>query len=70
MRFWGLCKRNLKETYRDPMALGFLLGFPLLFMLLFGAIFSGANSELILLSPKVSVSRYPGVGKAKKPISL
>ncbi len=41
MRFWELCKRNLKETYRDPLALAFLLGFPLVFMLLFGAIFSG-----------------------------
>ena len=41
MRFWEFCRRNLKETYRDPLALGFLLGFPLLFMLLFGAIFSG-----------------------------
>jgi len=41
MRFWELGKRNLKETYRDPLALAFLLGFPLVFMLLFGAIFSG-----------------------------
>jgi ABC-2 type transport system permease protein len=41
MRFLELASRNLKETYRDPLALGFLLGFPLVFMLLFGAIFSG-----------------------------
>jgi len=41
MRAWEFCRRNLKETYRDPLALGFLLAFPLLFMLLFGAIFSG-----------------------------
>ncbi|MBA7562387.1 hypothetical protein ES708_04039 [subsurface metagenome] len=41
MKFWELAKRNLKETYRDPLALGFLLAFPLLFMVLFGAIFSG-----------------------------
>ncbi len=41
MKFLELAKRNLKETYRDPLALGFLLGFPLLFMLLFGAIFGG-----------------------------
>jgi ABC-2 type transport system permease protein len=41
MRFLGLASRNLKETYRDLLALGFLLGFPLFFMLLFGAIFSG-----------------------------
>ena len=43
MRVWELCKRNLKETYRDPLGMGFLLGFPLVFMLLFGAIFSGDN---------------------------
>ncbi len=41
MRFWELCLRNLKETYRDPLGLGFLLGFPLLFMLLFGLAFGG-----------------------------
>jgi len=40
MRILELAGRNLKETYRDPLALGFLLGFPLVFMLLFGAIFS------------------------------
>ncbi len=40
MRFRGLANRNLKETYRDPLAMGFLLGMPLVFMLLFGAIFS------------------------------
>jgi len=41
MRFLELANRNLKETYRDPLALGFLLAFPLLFMLVFGAIVSG-----------------------------
>jgi len=41
MRLLALASRSLKETYRDPLALGFLLGFPLVFMLLFGAIFSG-----------------------------
>jgi ABC-2 type transport system permease protein len=45
MRVWELCKRNLRETYRDPLALGFLLGFPLVFMLLFGAIFGGDTTE-------------------------
>jgi ABC-2 type transport system permease protein len=44
MRLLALASRNLKETYRDPMALGFLLGFPLVFMLLFGAIFSGEET--------------------------
>jgi ABC-2 type transport system permease protein len=43
MRILALASRALKETYRDPLALGFLLGFPLVFMLLFGAIFSGDN---------------------------
>jgi len=41
MRILELAGRNLKETYRDPLALGFLLGFPLLFMVLFGAMFGG-----------------------------
>ncbi len=45
MRVWELCKRNLKETYRDPLGMGFLLGFPLVFMLLFGAIFSGDTAS-------------------------
>lgn len=45
MRFWELCLRNLKETYRDPLALGFLLGFPLFFMLLFGAMFTGDSAS-------------------------
>jgi ABC-2 type transport system permease protein len=43
MRILELAGRNLKETYRDPLALGFLLGFPLVFMLLFGAMFGGDN---------------------------
>ena len=41
MRFLELTKRNLKETYRDPLSLGFLLAFPLIFMLLMGVAFSG-----------------------------
>lgn len=44
MRLLALASRNLKETYRDPMALGFLLGFPLVFMMLFGAIFTGEET--------------------------
>ena len=39
MRFWQLFIRSLKETYRDPLALCFLLAFPLIFMLVFGAAF-------------------------------
>ena len=45
MRFWELFRRNLKENYRDPLALGFLLGFPLLFMLLFGLAFGGDDTS-------------------------
>ena len=45
MRFLEFGKRNLKETYRDPMSLGFLLGFPLVFMLLFGLAFGGDIPE-------------------------
>jgi len=44
LRFLSLAIRNAKETYRDPLALGFLIAFPLLFMLLFGAAIGG-NSD-------------------------
>ncbi len=44
MRILELAARNLRETYRDPLALAFLLGFPLVFMLLFGAMFTGDNT--------------------------
>jgi ABC-2 type transport system permease protein len=44
VRLLALASRSLKETYRDPLALGFLLGFPLVFMLLFGSIFSGEET--------------------------
>jgi ABC-2 type transport system permease protein len=42
MRFWRLGLRSIKETYRDPLALAFLLAFPFVFMLLFGVAF-GSN---------------------------
>ncbi len=44
MRFLELANRNLKETYRDPLALGFLLLFPLLFMLLMGVVVGGETT--------------------------
>jgi ABC-2 type transport system permease protein len=44
MKFRLLFLRNLKETYRDPLALGFLLAFPLLFMLVFGAALGGGGT--------------------------
>jgi len=44
MRFFELFKRNLKETYRDILALSFLLAFPLMFMVLFGAAFGGEST--------------------------
>jgi len=43
MRFWQLFVRSLKETYRDVLALGFILAFPLLFMLVFGAAFGDSS---------------------------
>jgi ABC-2 type transport system permease protein len=46
MRFWELFIRNLKETYRDLLALGFLLAFPLLFMVIFGAALGGGNTPV------------------------
>jgi len=45
MRFLEFGKRNLKETWRDPASLAFLLGFPLIFMLLFGLAFGGNIPE-------------------------
>ena len=44
MKFWQLFIRDLKETYRDALALGFLLAFPLLFMVVFGAALSGNST--------------------------
>ncbi|MBN1369016.1 MAG: ABC transporter permease [Dehalococcoidaceae bacterium] len=44
MKFLNLTLRNFKETYRDPLALGFLIAFPLLFMLLFGAALGGNSN--------------------------
>jgi len=44
MRFLDLANRNLKETYRDPLALGFLLAFPLLFMLIMGVVVGGETT--------------------------
>jgi ABC-2 type transport system permease protein len=46
MRFWQLFIRSLKETYRDPLALGFLLAFPLIFMLVFGAAFGSDTTPV------------------------
>ncbi len=44
MRFLALFTRNFKETYRDLLALVFLLGFPLIFMLLMGLAFGGETT--------------------------
>jgi len=41
MRIITLAVRALKENYRDPLALGFLLGFPAVFMIIFVLIFGG-----------------------------
>ncbi len=45
MKFWEIGKRNLKELYRDPIALGFLLGMPIAFILIFGLAASGRSAE-------------------------
>lgn len=47
MRLWGISKRNLKELYRDPIALGFLLGMPIAFILIFSFAFGGQESRAI-----------------------
>jgi len=49
LRFWGIGKRNLKELYRDPVALGFLLGMPLAFILIFSFAFEGQATRPISL---------------------
>ncbi len=43
MRIWGISKRNLKEIYRDPVLVAFLLGMPIAFMLVFCAAFGGQH---------------------------
>jgi ABC-2 type transport system permease protein len=45
MRFWQLFIRSLKETYRDVLALSFVLAFPLLFMLVLGAAFGDTSTS-------------------------
>jgi len=50
MRFWQIGKRNLKEIYRNPVLLGFLLGMPLAFMLVFCSAFAGEQASPIALS--------------------
>jgi ABC-2 type transport system permease protein len=50
MKFWEIGKRNLKEIYRNPVLLGFLLGMPLAFMLVFVAATGGGQASPITLS--------------------
>jgi ABC-2 type transport system permease protein len=49
LKFWAIGKRNLKELYRDPIALGFLLGMPIAFILIFGIAARGQTVEPITL---------------------
>jgi len=49
LRFWEIGKRNLKELYRDPIALGFLLGMPVAFILIFGLAAGGLTAESVTL---------------------
>jgi ABC-2 type transport system permease protein len=50
MKFWTIGKRNLKEIYRNPVLLGFLLGMPVAFMLVFVAAAGGGQAGPIALS--------------------
>jgi ABC-2 type transport system permease protein len=50
MKFWQIGKRNLKEIYRNPVLLGFLLGMPVAFMLVFCAAAGGGQAGPIALS--------------------
>lgn len=47
MRFWGIGKRNLKELYRDTVALAVLLGMPLAFILVFSSAFGGQATSAV-----------------------
>lgn len=49
MRFWEIGKRNLKELYRDPIALGFLLGMPVAFIVIFSFAYGGQTAEPVTL---------------------
>jgi ABC-2 type transport system permease protein len=50
MKFWEIGKRNLKEIYRNPVLLGFLLGMPVAFMLVFCAAAGGGQASPIAIS--------------------
>jgi ABC-2 type transport system permease protein len=50
MKFWEIGKRNLKEIYRNPVLLGFLLGMPVAFMLVFCAAAGGGQAGPIAMS--------------------
>jgi len=50
MKSWEIGKRNLKEIYRNPVLLGFLLGMPLAFMLVFCSAFGGEQASPIAMS--------------------
>ena len=50
MKFWEIGKRNLKELYRNPILLGFLLGMPIAFMLVFVAATGGGQAGPIAMS--------------------
>jgi len=50
MKFWEIGKRNLKEIYRNPVLIGFLLGMPLAFMLVFCFAFGGEQASPIAMS--------------------
>ncbi len=50
MKFWEIGKRNLREIYRNPVLIGFLLGMPLAFMLVFCAAAGGGQASPVSMS--------------------
>ena len=49
MRFWEIGKRNLKELYRNPISLAFLLGMPVAFIVIFGLVLGRQAPEAVAL---------------------
>ncbi len=50
MKFWEISIRNLKELYRNPGVLGFLLGMPLAFMLVFCFAFGDEHAGPVVMT--------------------
>ena len=46
MRFAALAVRNSKETFRDPLSIGFEVGIPAGFMVMFWALGESAGGDI------------------------